>query len=71
VMTLPSAAAVPAGWAVVVGVAVNASVSTTVAAPGTQTIGGVDGVVTLTTTTGKVELISDGVSNYEAVRAGT
>ncbi len=71
VLTLPSAAAVPAGQVFTIGVTVNASVSTTVTPDGEDTIGGVAGDVTVTSTTGSVQLVSDGVDNWEGVRSGT
>lgn len=69
-LTLPAADSVPAGWTVLVGVTANGTVSTTVARDSGDTIGGAAGNLTVTSTTGQVRLISDGVSNWETVRAG-
>ncbi len=70
-LTLPAAASVPAGWTVLIGVTANGTVSTTVARHSGDTIGGAAGNLTVTSTTGQVRLISDGVSNWETVRAGS
>ena len=69
VLTLPAASAVPAGWVVECGVTANGTISATVVPNGTDTIGGHVGAVTITSTTGKIVLVSDGVSNFEASRA--
>lgn len=70
-LTLPAAADVPAGWTVLIGVTDNAAVSTTVARASGDTIGNAAGNLTVTSTTGQVRLVSDGVSNWETVRPGT
>jgi len=70
-LTLPSAASVLAGQVFTIGVSANGSVSVTVSPAGSDTIGGVAGDLTLTTSTGQVAVISDGVSNWETVRAGS
>ncbi len=70
-LTLPLASSVPAGQTFTIGVTVNASISTTVAPATDDTIGGVDGNLTVTSSTGAVQLVSDGVDNWECVRAGT
>ncbi len=70
-LTLPAASSVPAGQSFRFGVTANGTVSTTVARASGDTIGGAAGNLTVTSTTGAVEIVSDGVSNWESVRAGT
>lgn len=70
-LTLPAASSVPAGQEFRFGVTANGTVSATVARASGDTIGGAAGNLTVTSTTGSVSLVSDGVSNWECVRAGT
>lgn len=67
--TLPAASAVPAGWNVIIGTI--GGISLTVARASGDTIGSAAGNLTLATTSAQVRLVSDGVSNWEAVRPGT
>lgn len=69
-LTLPAAADVPEGWVVVLGSKAPATISVTVAPTGSDTIGGVAGNLTLSGSAGMVQLVSDGVSNWETIRAG-
>jgi hypothetical protein len=67
--TLPPATSVPAGWCVLLGTA--GGISVTVSPAGTDKIGDVAGNLTLATTSAQVQLISDGVDNWECIRPGT
>lgn len=69
--TLPKASAVLPGQEFLFGVTTNGSITATVARASGDTIGGAAGNLTVTSTTGQVRVISDGVSNWECVRAGT
>jgi hypothetical protein len=71
VITLLSAAAVPAGWVVQIANANPAGNTVTVEPDGDDTIGAVAGALTLSASANMVELVSDGVSNWESIRAGT
>lgn len=70
VLTLPAAASVPAGWVVTIATSAPGSVSATVTPASGDTIGGIEGSLTISSTSAMVELVSDGVSNWEGIRAG-